>query len=109
MKQKISTGMAAVITLIVVAIVALIGWRVLASSGTIEVNEEATFREAERKAKANGVDLRTNPEWAPKYYKYHPEEKPLASVVAGPGGAPAMPPPPGPGGNAAPNGTVTSG
>jgi hypothetical protein len=106
MKQKIGTGVAAVITVLVVVIVALIGWRTLASSTTVEPNEEATFREAEKKAKANGVDLRTIPEWAPRYYKYHPEEKPPDAAGTGLNGAPAMAPPPASGGAPAGNGTA---
>jgi hypothetical protein len=108
MKQKIGTGMATVIAVIAVAVIAFFGWRTVASSGTIEVNEEATFREAEKKAKANGVDLRTIPEWAPKYYKYHPEEKPVNGALPSPSGAPPMAPPPGPGSAAGGGGAAPS-
>ena len=108
MKQKISIGVLTLITVLAVAIVALLGWRTIASTGTLDVNEEAIFRDAEKKAKANGVDLRTIPEWAPKYYKYHPEEKPAIAAGAGPLGAPSIAGPPA-GGLPAASGTAPPG
>lgn len=64
---------------IIAAVVIVLGgfiWRFTEAPGNKGTDEEATFREAERKAKANGIDLRNVPEWAGLYYKYHPEEKP---------------------------------
>ncbi len=89
MKTQLSKGATAIIILIAVAILGWFGWRSISTSGIITIDEEATFRAAEKRAKENGVDLRTIPEWAPRYYKYHPEEKPLSTAGIGHENAPA--------------------
>jgi hypothetical protein len=70
---------------VIVLILAAIGWAFLYFSETPEnrgLNEEAIFRAAEKKARANGVDIRALPKWGELYYKYHPEEKPPSKTSA---------------------------
>jgi hypothetical protein len=80
MKIKINNAVVAVIVAIFVAGIGWYGWRMMETPENRGLDEEAIFRAAEKKAKSNGVDLRTVPQWAGVYYKYHPEEKP--GVVA---------------------------
>jgi hypothetical protein len=92
MKKEVSKPLFVVIIALVLVAAGWIGWRFMETPENRGLNEEAIFREAEKKAKANGVDIRTLPQWGALYYKYHPEEKPPA---AGAAVAPTMPAPPG--------------
>lgn len=96
MKQKVNAGTVAVILVIVAALLGFVGWRMMGpGAGANQQSEETAFRQAEKQAKANGVDIRTIAQWAPLYYKYHPEETPPAGAAAGPSGAPTTALPPG--------------
>src|SRR5258708_2034133 len=95
MKGQVSKGAAAIIILVAVVVLVWFGWRTVGSSGAVQMDEETAFRAAEKKAKMNGVALRTIPQWAGTYYKYHPEEKPADASAPNPGGPPVTSLPPG--------------
>lgn len=93
MKGQVNKGAAAIIIAVAAILLGWFGWRTLYSPGTIQIDKEGTYQEVEKRAKANGVDLRTIPQWAGEYYKHHPEEKPSASVAANaPASAASLPP-----------------
>jgi hypothetical protein len=97
MKQQVGKITMVVIIVIAVGILGWYGMRTVGSSESGATNEEAVFRAAEKRARENGVDLRTMPEWADRYYKYHPEEKrPISSAsgTAAPAPSTGLPPPP---------------
>jgi hypothetical protein len=100
MKKEIGKPVFFAVIALVVAALAWFGWNAIETPENRGLNEEAIFREAEKKARANGVDIRTLPQWGELYYKYHPEEKRPEAGAQGPptmdapGGVPAMPPAP---------------
>ncbi len=95
MNTRVSNAVIAVVILVVLAVLGWVGWRYAGpSTVAVQADEEKSFRAAEANAKKNGIDLRTVPQWAGLYYKYHPEEKP-PSAAAGPSGAPTTALPPG--------------
>lgn len=99
MKKQISKPVFFAILAVVVIAIAWFGWNSMETPENRGLNEEAIFRAAEAKAKANGVDIRTLPNWGALYYKYHPEEKP-PTASGQPGVSPSVPeaPPSAPGG-----------
>jgi hypothetical protein len=96
MKRELGKGVAIAAIALAVALIGWVGWRAMETPENRGLNEEAIFRAAEKKAKANGVDIRKVPQWGALYYKYHPEEKPPvagqppAGASTGPGDAPTM-------------------
>src|SRR5438876_8450007 len=84
MKREIGKRTAIAIVLVVVAILGWFGWRAMETPENRGLDEEKIFRDAERTAKSNGVDIKTIPQWTALYYKYHPEEKPGAVQAASP-------------------------
>jgi hypothetical protein len=75
-KVEINQIVFGAIIVVFVAVVGWFGWNMMETPENRGLDGEAIFRAAEKKAKANGVDLRTVPQWAGVYYKYHPEQKP---------------------------------
>jgi hypothetical protein len=82
MKRQISKGAAIAIIVVVVALLGWFGMRAMETPENRGLDEEKTFRDAERTAKSNGVDIKTIPQWTGLYYKYHPEEKPPSAAPA---------------------------
>ena len=96
MKKEVGKGAAIAIVVVVIAVLGWFGWHAMETPENRGLNEEQIFRDAEKKAKANGVDIRTLPIWGELYYKYHPEEKrPAATVEAATPPATALPQGPG--------------
>ena len=81
MKKEIGKGAGIAIIVVVVIVLGWFGMRAMETPENRGLNEEQIFREAEKKAKANGVDIKTLPVWGELYYKYHPEEKPPSGAV----------------------------
>ncbi len=81
MKREIGKGAGIAIIVALLITLAWFGWRQMETPENRGLNEEQIFREAEKKAKANGVDIKTLPVWSGLYYKYHPEEKPPSGAV----------------------------
>jgi len=81
MKREIGKGAGIAVIVVVLAVLGWFGWRSMETPENRGLNEEQIFREAEKKAKANGVDIKTLPVWGALYYKYHPEEKPTTGVA----------------------------
>ena len=81
MKIQINKEVFVAIVVVVVAGIGWFGWGLMETPENRGLDGEAIFRAAEKKAKSNGVDLRTVPQWAGVYYKYHPEQKPGSVAV----------------------------
>ncbi len=101
MKVQIGKGVAIAVIAGVVALLGWLGWQYAETPENRGLNEEAIFRAVEKKAKSNGVDLRTIPQWVGPYYKYHPEEKPATQSASA---APPASQPPGAAQAGAPSG-----
>jgi hypothetical protein len=88
---------------VVVVVILWVGWNMTKNPYERGLDEKALFLAAEKKAKSNGIDIRTVPNWGALYYKYHPEEKPpTAAQAAGPVPAPDAIPGTTPGATTAP-------
>jgi len=92
MKREIGKPVFFLIIAVVAVAAGWFGWRLMETPENRGLDEKATFLAAERKAKSNGIDIKTVPGWTALYYKYHPEEKP--ATAGGGSGVTGMPVPP---------------
>jgi hypothetical protein len=101
--QKIGKPVFFVILAVVIVVIGWVGWNATKNPYEGGLDEKALFLAAEQKAKSNGVDIRTVPNWGALYYKYHPGAKPpTAAQPPGSGPAPSAIPGLTPGATVAP-------
>ena len=85
MMQEVGKPVFFVILALVAVVIVWIGWTSMKGPYERGLDEKALFLAAEQKAKSNGIDIRTVPNWGALYNKYHPEAKPdTGAQPAGP-------------------------